>query len=150
MSRFISMPEMGIIIDGIYRNYSKAKIDQKNVNKLAADCNTSVNVLIKVRNILAARQLLIIEGERATQKCYWNTAKCKPNPVMLTEVYRIYTKDAKSRVKVEIKKERRLPSFESALLAIRKAGWDEISLRKTVSYRRITEDIILSKMEEGE
>lgn len=149
MARFISMPEMGIIIDGIYRNYSKVKIDQKNVNKLAADCNTSVNVLIKVRNILAARQLLIIEGERATQKCYWNTAKCKPNPVMLTEVYRVYTKDAKSRVKVE-KKERRLPSFESALLAIRKAGWNEITLRKTEGYCRTTKDINLSAMEEGE
>lgn len=150
MARFISLPEMGIIIDGIYRNYSKAKIDQKNVNKLAADCNTSVTVLLKVRNILIARQQLIVEGERATQKCFWNTAKSAPNPVMLTEVYRVYTKDAKSRVKVEIKKERRLPSFESALLAIRKAGWDEISLRKTEGYCRTTKDINLSAMEEGE
>lgn len=116
------MPEMGIIIDGIYRNYSKAKIDQKSVNKLAADCNTSVNVLMKVRNILAARQQLIIEGERATQKCFWNTAKSAPNPVMLTEVYRIYTKDAKSRVKVE-KKEKRLSAFESALQTLEKLGW---------------------------
>lgn len=149
MARFISMPEMGIIIDGIYRNYSKAKIDQKSVNKLAADCNTSVNVLMKVRNILAARQQLIIEGERTTQKCFWNTAKSAPNPVMLTEVYRIYTKDAKSRVKVE-RKEKRLPSFESALLAIRKAGWNEITLRKTEGYCRTTKDINLSAMEEGE
>lgn len=150
MSRFISMPEMGIIIDGIYRNYSKAKIDQKNVNKLAADCNTSVNVLIKVRNILAARQLLIIEGERATQKCYWNTAKCKPNPVMLTEVYRVYTKDAKSRVKVE-KKERRLPSLESALQTLVKLGWTGVIYKEsTTGFMKTHQEINLSEVEVGE
>ena len=103
MAKIYTMPEIGIIIDGIYRNYSKAKIDQKNVNKLAADCNTSANVLMKVRNILAEMQQIIIEGERAQQKCYWNTSKCAPNPALLTEVYRTYTKDVKSRVKVEKK-----------------------------------------------
>lgn len=149
MSKFITMPQVGIIVDGIYRNYSKFKFEQKNITKLAIDCGVSAAVLLKVRNILTTMQLVIVEGERAQQKCYWNPSKSAPNPVMLTEVYRVYTKDAKSRVKVE-KKERRLPSFESALLAIRKAGWDEISLRKTVGYRRITEDINLSKMKEGE
>lgn len=138
MARFISMPEMGIIIDGIYRNYSKAKIDQKSVNKLAADCNTSVNVLMKVRNILAERQQLFIEGERATQKCFWNTAKSAPNPVMLTEVYRIYTKDAKSRVKVE-KKEKRLPSKESALQGLAKTGCVRITLLYIDGHKETTE-----------
>lgn len=129
MARFISMPEMGIIVDSIYRNYSKPKIDQKNVNKLAVDCNVSAAILLKVRNILAAMQLVIIEGERAQQKCRWNTAKSSPNPVMLTEVYRAYTKDAKSRVKVEIKKELRLPSKELALQGLFKTGCVEITLK---------------------
>ena len=61
MAKIYTMPEIGIIIDGIYRNYSKAKIDQKNVNKLAADCNTSANVLMKVRNILAEMQQIILK-----------------------------------------------------------------------------------------
>lgn len=150
MAKVISLPEMGIVIDGIYRNYSKHKVDQKNVNKLAADCNVSVNVLIKIRNILAARQQLIIEGERAQQKCYWNTAKSKPNPVMLTEIYREYTKDVKSRVKVK-KKEKCLPSLESALQTLVKLGWTGV-IEKSTTKGFVTEikRVDLSKVEVGE
>ena len=147
MAKIYTMPEIGIIIDGIYRNYSKAKIDQKNVNKLAADYNTSANVLMKVRNILAEMQQIIIEGERAQQKCYWNTSKCAPNPALLTEVYRTYTKDVKSRVKVE-KKVQRLPSFELALLALKKQGWDMVILKKSSGYKRVSEEYSLIEIEE--
>lgn len=147
MAKIYTMPEIGIIIDGIYHNYSKAKIDQKNVNKLAADCNTSANVLMKVRNILAEMQQIIIEGERAQQKCYWNTSKCIPNPALLTEVYRAYTKDVKSRVKVK-KKVQRLPSFELALLALKKQGWDMVILKKSSGYKRVSEEYNLIEIEE--
>mgnify|MGYP006896007664 FL=1 len=147
MAKIYTMPEIGIIIDGIYRNYSKAKIDQKNVNKLAADCNTSANVLMKVRNILAEMRQIIIEGERAQQKCYWNTSKCAPNPALLTEVYRTYTKDVKSRVKVE-KKVQRLPSFELALLALKKQGWDMVILKKSSGYKKVSEEYNLIEIEE--
>lgn len=127
MSKFITMPQVGIIIDGIYRNYSKPKFEQKNATKLAVDCGVSTAILLKVRNILASMTFVVVDGERAQQKCYWNPTKSKPNPVMLTEVYRAYTKDAKSRVKVE-KKERRLPSKELALQALAKTGCVRITL----------------------
>lgn len=147
MAKIYTMPEIGIIIDGIYRNYSKAKIDQKNVNKLAADCNTSANVLMKVRNILAEMQQIIIEGERAQQKCYWNPSKCIPNPALLTEVYRAYTRDVKSRVKVE-KKVQRLPSFELALRALKKQGWDMVILKKSSGYKKVSEEYNLIEIGE--
>ena len=149
MAKIYTMPEIGIIIDGIYRNYSKAKIDQKNVNKLAADCNTSANVLMKVRNILAEMQQIIIEGERAQQKCYWNTSKCAPNPALLTEVYRTYTKDVKSRVKVE-KKKAAPSSIESALLIFRKKGALEVTVKYACGYKKTIEVYDVTQMEVGE
>lgn len=127
MPKFITMPQVGIVVDGIYRNYSKPKFEQKNVTKLAVDCGVSAAILLKVRNILATMTFVVVEGERAQQKCYWNPSKSAPNPVMLTEVYRAYTKDAKSRVKVE-RKERRLPSKELALQALVKTGCVRITL----------------------
>lgn len=147
MSKIISIPEIGIIVDGIYRNYSKSKIDQKNINQLAVDCGVSVRTLLRVRTILAEMKLLIIEGERSQQKCYWNPSKCSPNPTLLTEIYRIYTKGVKSRVRVE-KKVKRLPSIESAMLAFKKAGWDEVILKKTVRYKIVQESYNLTNMGE--
>lgn len=139
MPNFITMPQAGIIIDTLYRNYSKPKFEQKNVNLLAKDCGVSVQILLKVRKIMTTMQLLIVDGERAAQKCYWNTAKSKPNPVMLTEVYRVYTKDAKSRVKVEIKKEKRLPSKELALQGLAKTGCAKIMLLYIDGNKEVTE-----------
>lgn len=150
MSKIITIPEMGIIVDSIYRNYSRAKLDQKSVKQLAVDCNTSANTIIKIRTILATMKLLIIEGDRRTQKCYWNPDKCTPNPVMLTEVYRVYTKDVKSRVKVNPERVKRLPSLESALLAFKKAGWNEITLKKTVGNTTDIKIIDLVEVRVGE
>lgn len=147
MSRIITLPEIGVIIDGIYRNYSKSKVDQKNINKLAADCGVSVTVLLKVRSILVKRDLLVIIGERAKQKCYWNPQRCSPNPTLLTDVYREYTKDVKSGIKVT-KRVQRLPSIESALLAFKKAGWGEVILKKTAGYKTVQESYNLIKMGE--
>lgn len=149
MSKVISLPEMGIILDSIYHNYSKHKIDQENTTRLAAKCNTSINVLLKVRSILAERQLLIIEGERAKQTCYWNTAKSAPNPVMLTDIYRIYTKGVKSRVKVE-KKKAAPSSIESALLIFRKKGALEVTVKYACGYKKTIEVYDVTQMEVGE
>lgn len=148
MSRVISLPDMGIILDGIYRNYIKDKIDQKSIRQLALDCGTSSAVILKVRKILAERHQLIIEGEKAGQKCYWNINKCAPNPTMLTEIYRIYTKDVKSRVKVRIKKERREPSIELAMSILRDLKWDRVILVKTSGYLKSTEEYDLTGMGE--
>lgn len=148
MPNFITMPQVGIIIDTLYRNYSKPRFEQKNVNLLAKDCGVSVQILLKVRKIMVVMQLLIVDGERAAQKCYWNTVKSKPNPVMLTEVYRVYTKDAKSRVKVEIKKEKRLPSEQLALLTFKKKGALKVTVEYVNSYKRTIEVFDIAQMEE--
>lgn len=73
--------------------------------------------------------------------------KCAPNPALLTEVYRTYTKDVKSRVKVE-KKVQRLPSFELALLALKKQGWDMVILKKSSGYKKVSEEYNLIEIEE--
>lgn len=139
MPKLISFPEVGIIVDGLYRNYSKEKLDQKPIKKLASDCGVSDNTLLKVRSILIAMKLLIVVGERAQQRCYWNTEKCSPNPVMLTEIYRVYTKDVKSRVKVIRKKEPRFPSKELALQSLAKRGYTEIILKTVDGNKTIVE-----------
>lgn len=150
MSHVLTLPEIGIVIDNVYRNYNKSYIEQKNLRDLAKDCGISSNTLQEIKKILVAMGLLIVYGERRSQRTYWNEEKSKPNPVMLSEVYRVFTKDIKSRIRVSIKKERRLPSFETALLVIKKAGWDEIILRKSSSYKEVTEKYNLKEMGEKE
>lgn len=129
----ILMQHVGVIIDVFYKNYSKEKFEQLSLKQLAAKLEMSVVTITKVRDILAKRQVLIVEGERRNQKCYWNTARCKPNEHLLLDVYKEYTKDAKSRVKVE-KKSKRLSSIEQTLLILKKEGWDKVTLSKTVGY----------------
>lgn len=129
----ILMQHVGVIIDVFYKNYSKEKFEQLSLKQLAAKFEMSVVTITKVRDILAKRQVLIVEGERRNQKCYWNTARCKPNEHLLLDVYKEYTKDAKSRVKVE-KKSKRLSSIEQAMLVFKKEGWDKVTLSKTVGY----------------
>lgn len=129
----ILMQHVGVIIDVFYKNYSKEKFEQLSLKQLAAKLEMSVVTITKVRDILAKRQVLIVEGERRNQKCYWNTARCKPNEHLLLDVYKEYTKDAKSRVKVE-KKSKRLSSIEQAMLVFKKEGWDKVTLSKTVGY----------------
>lgn len=141
----MTIQQMSLCIDAIYTNYSKSKISQKNTNQLAADCGVSASVLIKIKKLLADMKLLIIEGERVAQVCTWNPCKCKPNETLIREVYKAYTSDAKTRVKVENKKR---SSLEGALEVLVKAGWEGI-IRKTKvdGIRTITETIDLSKIE---
>lgn len=129
----ILMQHVGVIIDTLYKNYSKEKFEQLSLKQLAVKLSMSVATITKVRNVLANRRIIVIEGERRTQKCYWNPCKCKPNDALLLDVYKEYTKDAKSRVKVN-KKSKRLSSIEQALLVFKKEGWDKVTLSKTVGY----------------
>lgn len=141
----MTIQQVGLCVDAIYANYSKSKISQKNTNQLASDCGISVAVVIKIKKILANMKILIIEGERAAQTCSWNPCKCKPNDTLLREVYKIYTSDAKTRVKVENKKR---SSLEGALEVLVKAGWEGIIKKiKVDGIRTITETIDLSKIE---
>lgn len=141
----MTIQQVGLCVDAIYTNYSKSKISQKNTNQLAAGCSVSVASLTKIKKILADMTVLLIEGERAAQTCMWNPCKCGANDVLVREVYRIYTSDAKTRVKVENKKR---SSLEGALEVLIKAGWEGI-IRKTKvdGIRTITETIDLSKIE---
>lgn len=143
----ILMQHVGVIIDVFYKNYSKEKFEQLSLKQLAAKLEMSVVTITKVRDILAKRQVLIVEGERRNQKCYWNTARCKPNEHLLLDVYKEYTKDAKSRVKVE-KKSKRLSSIEQALLILKKEGWAKVKLGKVYAGTIIEHTIDLSKVGE--
>lgn len=143
----ILIQHVGVIIDVFYQNYSKEKFEQLSLKQLAVKLATSVVTITKVRDILARRQVLIVEGERRSQKCYWNPCKCKPNDALLLDVYKEYTKDAKSRVKVN-KKSKRLSSIEQALLVFKKEGWDTVLLSKTVGYIHTEQTFDLSKVGE--
>lgn len=143
----ILMQHVGVIIDALYKNYSKEKFEQLSLQQLAAKLSMSVATVTKVRNILAKRQVLIVEGERRSQKCYWNTMRCKPNEQLLLDVYKEYTKDAKSRVKVN-KKSKRLSSIEQALLILKKEGWTKVKLGKVYAGTIIEHTIDLSKVGE--
>lgn len=90
--------------------------------------------------------LLIVEGERRSQKCYWNTCKCAPNPALVSEVHKTYTKDAKSRVNTKRKKEKQF-SFEEALAFLKKLGWEEVRLKKHSGYKTTEESYDLTVLE---
>ena len=143
----ILMQHVGVIIDTLYKNYSKEKFEQLSLKQLAVKLSMSVATITKVRNVLANRRIIVIEGERRTQKCYWNPCKCKPNDTLLLDVYKEYTKDAKSRVKVN-KKSKRLSSIEQAMLVFKKEGWDKVTLSKTVGYVYTEQTTDLSKVGE--
>lgn len=143
----ILMQHVGVIIDVFYKNYSKEKFEQLSLQQLAVKLSMSVATITKVRNILAKRQVLVVEGERCNQKCYWNTARCKPNEHLLLDVYKEYTKDAKSRVKVN-KKSKRLSSIEQAILVFKKEGWDTVILKKSSGNKKITEEYNLIEIGE--
>lgn len=143
----ILMQHVGMIIDVFYKNYSKEKFEQLSLKQLAVKLSMSVATITKVRNVLANRRIIVIEGERRSQKCYWNPCKCKPNDTLLLDVYKEYTKDAKSRVKVN-KKSKRLSSIEQAILVFKKEGWDTVILKKSSGNKKITEEYDLIEIGE--
>lgn len=143
----ILIQHVGVIIDTLHKNYSKEKFEQLSLKQLAVKLSTSVATITKIRNILAKRQVIIVEGERRNQKCYWNTVRCKPNEQLLLDVYKEYTKDAKSRVKVN-KKSKRLSSVEQALLILKKEGWTKVKLGKVHAGTIIEHTIDLLKVGE--
>lgn len=151
MGRIISIPQMGIILDGIYRNYSKPPLDQKNLRDLSKECGTSKNTLTTIRDILATRKCLIVEGIKRSQRCYWNPSRSTPNPAMLTDVYREYTKNMKSRVKVERREKRkRLPSEEAVLQALAQRGCVRVILKFVRGNKTTIETYDFSTTEKGE
>lgn len=133
MGKIITLPQVGIIVDTIYRNSIKPKYEQKSIRDLASHTEVSYNVLGKIRDILRSMRLLIVEGEKAGQKSYWNPSKSIPNPAMVIEVYRIYTKDIKSKIKVVSNKQPRVPSFELAIQTLVKLGWCGVIQKVTVN-----------------
>lgn len=149
MSR-ITFQHCELVVDALYHNSERKKFEQKGMRQIAEDCNVSVPVVQKVKSILVDMKLLIVEGERRSQECIWHPDKSKPNPVMLREVYKVYTKGARSKVMVS--KKRSAPtSIDSALQVLVKLGYTGvISKVKHDGYRTITESIDLSKIELGE
>lgn len=147
----VSIPQMNIIIDALYRNSLKSKLDQKSIKELTPILGVSRKVVDKVKFILKEMCLLIIEGERNHQFMYWNSQKSAPNPLMVTEVYRIYTKDAKSKIKVKIQKAKRRPNLDDAVIALVKLGFTGI-IEKTIHSGHVTEikRIDLSKVQVGD
>lgn len=149
MSR-VTLQHCEIVVDALYHNVIRKKYEQKSLRQIATDCEVSVAVVQKIKGILVDMKMIIVEGERRSQECIWHPDKCCPNPAMLREVYKMYTKDARSKVTVKQKRSAST-SLESALQALVKLGYiGVISKVKYDGYRMITESIDLSKIELGE
>lgn len=143
MSKPLLLQSCGLVLDALYRNSEKCKLSQKSVTEIAKDCGVSTLPVNKVRNILIRRQLLVTYGFGRGQYTSWNPQMSKPNPEMLASIYKEYTKDAKSRVKV-IKKEGRI-SLERALRTLVSLGYTGVISKSINSFT--VESIDLSKIE---
>ena len=144
MSKPLLIQSCGLVLDALYRNSEKCKLSQKSVAEIAKDCGVSVLPVTKIRNILVHRQLLVTYGFGRGQHTSWNPQMSKPNPEMLASIYKEYTKDAKSRVKVVAKKEGRV-SLERALRTLVMLGFTGVISKSVNSYTK--ECIDLSKIE---
>lgn len=144
MSKPLSLQSCGLVLDALYRNSEKSKLSQKPVAIIAKDCGVSVLPVNKIRNLLIHRQLLVTYGFGRGQYTSWNPEMAKPNPDMLASIYKEYTKDAKSRVKVVAKKEGRV-SLERALRTLVMLGFTGVITKSVNSYTK--ECIDLSKIE---
>ena len=151
MAQFTTIQTCGLILDSLYHNSQRASFEQDSLKSIASKCNVSVVTILKVKQILVQKQLLVVEGERRAQHNYWNPSRSIPNPTMLHEVYREFTKDAKSRVKVNQKK-RASVSLEAALKTLVKLGYTGVLRRykQTKGFVKIYEEIDLSKIEMGD
>lgn len=146
----ITLQHCELVVDALYHNYERKKFEQKSMRQIASDCEVSIAVVQKIKNILVDMKLIIVEGERRSQECIWHPDKCCPNPAMLRGVYKEYTKDAKSKVMVSHKRAAS-PSLDSALRTLVKLGYTGVVQKvKYDGYRTITESIDLSKIELGE
>lgn len=144
MSKPLAIQTCGLVLDALYRNSERSKLSQKTVAIIAKDCGVSVLPVTKIRNILVHRQLLVTYGFGRGQYTSWNPEMAKPNPDMLASIYKEYTKDAKSRIKVVAKKEGRV-SLERALRALVMLGYTGVITKSVNSYTK--ECIDLSKIE---
>lgn len=144
MSKPLAIQTCGLVLDALYRNSERSKLSQKTVAIIAKDCGVSVLPVTKIRSILVHRQLLVTYGFGRGQYTSWNPEMAKPNPDMLASIYKEYTKDAKSRIKVVAKKEGRV-SLERALRALVSLGYTGVISKSVNSYTK--ECIDLSKIE---
>lgn len=142
--------DVGVIVDSIYHNSNKSSFEQKSITQISADCAVAQSTVRKIRGILIDKKLLIVEGERRSQKTYWHPDKCSPNPAMLKEIYRTYTSDFKGRVKVERVKKSKNISFEEALQVLSKLGWTEVKKERREGDRIIIEIVKLNQAGEEE
>lgn len=97
--KIISIQSVALVLDAMYRNYSKKKIDQKTFSRLCKDCELSFKTMSKIKDILVNRKLLIVEGAKRSQVISWHPGKSAPTPEMLSSVYKEYTQKSRAEVK---------------------------------------------------
>lgn len=143
MARTITMSQVGAIITNLYTNYSKEKFEQLSLRQLASRLSVSTTIIVRIRKLLANRQLLVIEGEKRNQKCYWNDARCVPNDVLVQNVYKTYIKSIKSSSKPKASS---ISSEKEAFLFLKEKGWTSIKLGKICAGTIIEHTIDLLKV----
>lgn len=145
----ISTARFNVIVDNIYHNCQRPIIDRKSISQIGIDSGVSATTIQRVRQLLAEKKLLVIEGDRRSQVTIWHPGKSQPNPVMLASLYEEFT-NFETRIKVKVQKPGRV-SLESALRALVSLGYTGvISKSKKMGYTIVTESIDLSKVEVGE
>lgn len=144
LTRVLSLEQVSKMISWFYENSCKPKEKQEAMDRILTMTSCSRNQILRVRNVLRTMNLLITHGTRKYQTTEWNKCKATPNPSMLKEVYRIYTMEPQSKVKVA---KRKTSPFESALMTLVNLGYTGVLTKSTVNgYATTIETVDLSKI----
>lgn len=142
----ITLNDVTNVVNSLYYNCTHPG-DVKPVQTIADKCKTSSVVVIKVKKILVSMGILFLNGEKRSQKCYWHASKAKPNAAMILEVYRVYTKDFKSKTHIQVTTNKRVPSLETCIKTLVSNGFTGIIEKTTYKGAHSTKHIIdLSKI----
>lgn len=130
------------VVSHIIKELYKATETRKSLQDISKICNTSINTVLKVREILITEKLLVISGERKNQISWWAPGKCAPNDSMNARIHSLYIAN-NSKVKKQ-PREKKI-SIETALHIISDAGFTgKIQRRKTSALGYTVEIIDLS------
>ena len=135
---------IGLIVDALYQNTLRSSYERRSMQTIAISTQQPLDLVKQVRKVLITMKLLIVEGERRSQKTFWFPGKAVPNQHMIEEVYRRLT-DAKA--KVVAKRETTGVSLENAIDTLVMLGFTGVLTRSTTNgYVTTTEVVDLSKL----
>lgn len=90
-----TLQSVSIALDVIYTNACKSSDQQLPKHRLQKESGIGIPTFNKLWQELINRQLLFITGSTRGQRVSWNTQKCGMNPVLVKNIYSIFSKEEK-------------------------------------------------------